>query len=531
VQEVKKSSDKADFVRHADPIRLRQREQLDNPDCRIGFSHDNSVALLQTSSGAFIGLQNGDTPQFVAYFWEVPQIKSPWTPFLLTSDETQLYAGRTGILKWQDGKGALASAPYARIQGREAWGSRGIAIRNTVPLPATIYTGELYDQSSTAIIPKDSNDLVPLWAFCSSDEFLPAIQLVDGKRNKTNQTYLKVPFDRMRWKQVAAEKYPRGVPKPFSTDPTQWLFSGHPNGSDSPLHVALTRLLGYRWPRQTGSDFMDCPALDTDGLDALAAVDGIICISAIRGEESAAERLRVLLATAYGEDWSGAKLDDLLVHVGYGSKTIETWLRDGFFEQHCELFQQRPFIWHVWDGMKNGFSALLNYHTLTRANLERVTYAYLGDWIRRQEAAVAGGEAGSDAALVAAKLLQDELKKILEGEPPYDIFVRWKSLTKQAVGWEPDLNEGVRVNIRPFMMAIDVGRKGAGVLRSKPGIRWERDRGNEPGCAKGDFPWFWDWDEQTDDFAGGSSFDGNRWNDLHYSREFKMAARRQKGLA
>ena len=40
---------------------------------------------------------------------------------------------------------------------------------------------------------------------------------------------------------------------------------------------------------------------------------------------------------------------------------------------------------------------------------------------------------------VAAQALQDKLKLILAGDPPYDIFVRWKPLHKQAIGWNPDL--------------------------------------------------------------------------------------------
>ena len=104
------------------------------------------------------------------------------------------------------------------------------------------------------------------------------------------------------------------------------------------------------------------------------------------------------------------------------------------------------------------------------------------------------GEAGSDARLVAAKQLQEELKKILEGEPPYDIFVRWKPIADQPIGWEPDLNDGVSMNIRPFMMATDVGRKGAGILRVKPNIKWDKDRGKEPSRSKDEFPWFWGWD-------------------------------------
>ena len=75
------------------------------------------------------------------------------------------------------------------------------------------------------------------------------------------------------------------------------------------------------------------------------------------------------------------KARELLAQAGYAGKTLDDWLRNGFFEQHCELFHQRPFIWHIWDGHKSGFSALVNYHKLTHANLEKLTYAYLGDWI------------------------------------------------------------------------------------------------------------------------------------------------------
>jgi len=79
-------------------------------------------------------------------------------------------------------------------------------------------------------------------------------------------------------------------------------------------------------------------------------------------------------------------------------------------------------------------------------------------------------------------------------------------------------------------MAADVGKKGAGILRVKPNVKWDKDRGKESEGSKDDFPWFWNWDETAEDFAGGSGFDGNRWNGLHYSREFKMAARRKKRL-
>ena len=122
----------------------------------------------------------------------------------------------------------------------------------------------------------------------------------------------------------------------------------------------------------------------------------------MRGEPPAAQRLRALLAAAYGAEWSPARLDGLLTAVGYAGKTLEEWLSDAFFAQHCRLFHNRPFIWHIWDGRRDGFSALVNYHKLDAANLQRLIYTYLGDWINTQRADSKAGVAGADGRLVAA---------------------------------------------------------------------------------------------------------------------------------
>ena len=162
----------------------------------------------------------------------------------------------------------------------------------------------------------------------------------------------------------------------------------------------------------------------------------------------------------------------LLAAAGFAGKTLDDWLADGFFPQHCRLFHNRPFIWHIWDGRKDGFAALVNYHKLDRASLEKLIYTYLGAWINRQRDEHDAGVGGAEGRLVAALALQKKLVAILEGEPPYDIYVRWKPLDEQPIGWEPDLNDGVRLNIRPFVTA--------GVLRSKFTINWKVDRGTNP---------------------------------------------------
>ena len=180
---------------------------------------------------------------------------------------------------------------------------------------------------------------------------------------------------------------------------------------------------------------------------------------------------------------------------------------------------------------------LVNYHKLAgpkgegHRTLETLTYAYLGDWIARQKDAVAHNEAGADDRLAAANELQGELKKILAGEPPYDLFIRWKPLHQQPIGWEADINDGGRLNIRPFMVAeLSRGRTGCGLFRAKPNnrVNWDKDRGKEPLRSEADYPWFWKWDEQAMNFAGNGKFDGNRWNDCHYTAKFKREAREKK---
>jgi len=112
-------------------------------------------------------------------------------------------------------------------------------------------------------------------------------------------------------------------------------------------------------------------------------------------------------------------------------------------------------------------------------------------------------ESEADARHAAALELQKKLKWIHEGEDPYDIFVRWKPLEKQPIGWEPDLNDGVRLNIRPFMQAD--------ILRKTPNIKWNKDKGRDPESA----PWF-------------HLFKGDRINDHHLSLEEKGKARNNR---
>jgi len=485
---------KSSALRSESGHRLEQRSQSAHAGARILAEAIPSSPQLGKLATSLAGMMTSDSPRFVRKFWEIPDRSEDWEYFQSTSSDGRPYSGLSEVLYWQQGSGiyrAYVEGNRARLggaplRGRSAWGRRGVAI-SQMGLIASLYCGSPFDNNIAVLIPQDEVDLPAIWAFCRSHEFAAAVRVLDRKMNVTNATLGHVPFDVERWRQVA--KAADSLPEPWSDDPTQWLFEGRPEVSTAPLQVAVGRLVGYRWPEQ-GS---------TDELDRFSDLDGIVCLPSIAGEPPAHERLQEILAAAFGEAWTPGKANELLGHVPSKKTNFADWLRDEFFKQHCALFTGRPFIWHIWDGMGDGFSALINYHRLDRMMLEKLTYTYLGqDWVERQRAEVRDEISGSETRLSAALTLQRKLELILEGEVPYDIYVRWKELHQQPIGWDPDVNDGVRLNIRPFVEA--------GVLRCPFNIHWPKDRGKNPDGSE-------------------------RHNDVHLTLSEKRQARERAGLS
>jgi hypothetical protein len=518
---------------------VEQAKQLENPDARVTLEEAPETTLLERYAVALAGINTGDYPRWGRKFWEIQEIMDEWELQQTTTLQTTYNSGLTQIVKWCGGIGEYA-AYVQELNGRlggswkrgvDVWGKSGVAVSQMSNLPVARYAGSAFDSNVSAIVPNNQSDVPAIFAFCSAEEFVQEIRKIDQKLNVTNATLAKVPFDLAYWTKVAQEKYPDGLPKPYSHDATQWIFHGHPAQSDEPLQVAVARLLGYRWPAEQDStmelsDDARAWVEKSKTLFTHADGDGIVCLPSVRGEPPATERLWGLLTVAFGGDWSPAMEHKLIANTQSNANGLENWLRNDFFEQHCKLFHHRPFIWHIWDGRtRDGFHALVNYHKLAaphgegRKLLESLTYSYLGNWITRQRDGVKRGEGGADDRLAAALELEKRLKAILDGEPPFDLFVRWKPIEQQPIGWEPDINDGVRLNIRPFLSNdLPNGRKGAGILRWKPNVNWNTDRGQEPMRSQEQYPWFWK----------NGTFTGERLNDIHLTNADKRSAR-QKG--
>jgi len=454
-------SDKIERISRADLIVNSNTAQLTNPDHRIVFGEQNSGTRLSRYARAFQGISPADTPKYSVRFWELFDIHEPWCRWQGASNQHRFIGGTELLLRY--GRELIKDANDGRayVRSDEYLSRKSIVVSLMRRFCASINYETYIDTNVAAVLPIADSYLLPLWCYLISGQFTSDVRSIDKKVNLTNATVTKVPFELDYWKGIAAEKYPNGLPQPCSSDPTQWIFAGHPRGSlnpsatdtegnpmrpglaEHPLQVAVARLLGYRWPRQTGSGFIDCPAIEEpDEIDRASVADssGIVCLPALAGEPAAAERLRAVLSAAWDSDWREGITRECLAAEDAKATDIDEWLAEEFFEGHCKLFHQTPFVWHIWDGAKGGFSALVNYHRLCEPNgdgrrvLEKLRDTFLGEWVAEQRRAVAFGETGVEDRLLAAEHLRDQLTKIIVGEPPYDIFVRWKPPNNRSAG-------------------------------------------------------------------------------------------------
>lgn len=522
------AAEKAFALISSELISIPQKSFLAIPDHIVTIDAEESESILADYCLYQQGICTGDYGRFGRKFWELQDCSDGWTRQQGTVSRDVPFGGMENILLWNDEENSLRNFVEERLgeervgswlRGDLAWGKKGVAASSTGDLAVALYCGNLYDDSTMALIPKDEAHLPAIFAYCTSDEYKKRVRSLDSAL-KVRSALIKVPFDLEHWQDIAFSRYPNGLPKPYSDEPTQWLFHGHPSQSTDPLQVAVARLVGYTWPAES-DDKMDLSdearawIARSKTLGGHADKDGIVCVPPVGRESSASDRLLNLLAASYGDAWSNDVLAQLLTAADHAGKSLETWLRDKFFTQHCALFGNRPFVWHVWDGLRDGFAALVNYHKLDYKTLEALIYTYLGDWISRQKRDADNGVDGAQEKLAAAEGLKKRLELILAGEAPYGIFVRWKPIEEQPIGWNPDLNDGVRLNIRPFLSVSDVGKRGAGVLRDKPkSLHWEKDRGSDVPSA----PWY----ELGLQYGGKV---GDRINDHHLSLAEKRAAR------
>jgi hypothetical protein len=259
------------------------------------------------------------------------------------------------------------------------------------------------------------------------------------------------------------------------------------------VEVVTLLMLGYRWPEQDRQEAEHGPAIDPDLVDE----DGVIPLVPCGTHPTAAERIRTLWERRFGEEGAARSESEFGRFVGL---TLDDWFRKRFFEEHTRRFKQRPIAWHL-TSPEGHFQALVLYHRLSRELLQRLRATYAGALIAdlqgrrekvkgRSEAssanatgatpAVEGGLrffpveevvfigrrgkatvepstiADFTAAIEDVEAFRATLERIERGDgPPYRIRCRWKGEDPDGRPgpYAPDLDDGVKVNIRPFQEA------------------------------------------------------------------------------
>jgi hypothetical protein len=202
--------------------------------------------------------------------------------------------------------------------------------------------------------------------------------------------------------------------------------------------------------------------------------DGIVPLLSVGGEVSLLDRVNGELGKLFiGRDANEVEIEIVneLRRKVKGNDRVESireWLENIYFDYHTSLYKNRPIFWHISSKQGKGpaaFSALVHYHRFDKERMAKLRGVYLRDTLGvfRREAALANQEGrGEDRLEWQAKVeeveeLDRRLKQVQEGFhqglEDFRILTPWKTEAERPKGWDPDINDGVKVNIEPLQRA------------------------------------------------------------------------------
>jgi hypothetical protein len=206
--------------------------------------------------------------------------------------------------------------------------------------------------------------------------------------------------------------------------------------------------------------------------------DGIVPFAHISGESSLLERVRAELERLFpGLDSAQVETESVnqLKKSVKGYRRVNSlgeWLDKIYFDYHVSLYKSRPIFWHIASSQGTStfaFGALVHYHKFDRNRIAKLRAQYLRETIDtcRREAALAEKDGRVDDRLEWQSRLEEtqELDHRLQwvqeghhegpegGDHDYRILTPWKTPDERPKGWDPDLDDGVKVNIEPLQKA------------------------------------------------------------------------------
>lgn len=159
-------------------------------------------------------------------------------------------------------------------------------------------------------------------------------------------------------------------------------------------------------------------------------------VEVVYGKETLQENLR-FIADALGGN-------------GQPKDVIRNYFMNGFYADHCKMYQKRPIYWLFDSGKKNGFKALIYMHRYQPDTLARIRTDYVHEQQARYRTAIADLETRIASASTSErvklnkqlKTLNDQAKEIHEYEE------KIHHLADQMISI--DLDDGVKKNYEIF---------------------------------------------------------------------------------
>ena len=189
--------------------------------------------------------------------------------------------------------------------------------------------------------------------------------------------------------------------------------------------------------------------------------DGIVpLIGCAAHEPYLIDRVRTQLEAQFGAEAAYQLEQDAASYLG---RPVEEWLHRYFFARfHCKLYKKRPILWHL-TSPRQHFAVLVDYHRLTADTLPKVRSLYLWPQMKgvRDGLAVAREK---EAPIKVVADLEEELSDLEDCDKRLECVIQGTvevNLPDWANGpyhdgrapYDPDLNDGVKVNLLPVQEA------------------------------------------------------------------------------
>jgi len=195
--------------------------------------------------------------------------------------------------------------------------------------------------------------------------------------------------------------------------------------------------------------------------------DGIVPLVKSSNEPPLEERVLTELGKVVGTDrlheFEGEIASELRKRVP-GHKRADSvgdWLTNVYFEYHARLYKNRPIYWHLASSQQAdpAFGVIVHYHRFGKDALRKLRGSYVRGSLERfeRDLGYARAENRTEDALELQRKIEEvrafdkKLQDLEKGNFP--IRVPWKEEAQQPKGWDPDIDDGVKVDILPLQSA------------------------------------------------------------------------------